>query len=206
MCCDISAVCQTNPTPFPFWPETFSIFLGDVLATICVAGGAYVLWYLLKYPGFRVGANWTFVGWDVQKIGRLPNESDTGMLVFMPNISVTSYDMKVKKVISAVWVRERADVSDPGEILGHRDLQREGVPIETRTTGGELLSLTGPKIERPTSAFRRITFFPIFVQTSDGEFYQAESPGNAAKGIVKLRHQIQKVVYTAKQRILTKLR
>lgn len=199
-------VCQTSPTPFPFWPETFSIFLGDVLATIVVAGGAYVLWYLLKYPGFRVGANWTYVGWDVQKKGRLPNESDSEKLVLMPNISVTSHDLNVKKVISAVWVRERADVTNPGEILGHRDLQQEGVPVETRTTGGDLLRLTGPQIDCPASAFKRITFFPIFVQTSDGEFYQAESPGNAAKGIVKLRYQIQKNVYTAKQRILSKLR
>jgi len=206
MCCNISAAFQTSPPPFPFWPETFSIFLGDVLATIFVGGGAYVLWYLLKYPGFRVGANWTYVGWDFQKKGRPPNESDTEKLVLMPNISVTSHDLKVKKVISAVWVRERADMTNPGEILGRRDLQREGVPVETRTTGGDLLSLTGPTIECPASAFKRITFFPIFVQTSDGEFYQAESPGNAAKGIVKLRYQIQKAVYAAKQRILSKLR
>ena len=98
-------ICQTSPNPFPFWQETLSIFLGDVLATIFVAGSAYVLWYLLKYPGFRVGANWTFVGWDAQKMGRLPNESDTGALTLVPNISVTSHDMNVKKVIAAVWAR-----------------------------------------------------------------------------------------------------
>ena len=108
-------------------------------------------------------------------MGRLPNESDTEKLVLMPNISVISYDVKVKKVISAVWVRERADVNDPGEILEHRDLQREGVPVETRTTGGELLSLNGPRIDCVASVFQRVSSFLIFVRTSDGEFYRAES-------------------------------
>jgi hypothetical protein len=54
-----------------------SIFLGDVLATIFVAGGAYFFWYILKYPGFQVGASWTYSGWDASKMGRLPNESVT---------------------------------------------------------------------------------------------------------------------------------
>jgi hypothetical protein len=37
--------------------ETLSIFLGDVLATAFIALVAYVVWYVVKYPGFRVGAN-----------------------------------------------------------------------------------------------------------------------------------------------------
>jgi hypothetical protein len=205
MCHDIAAICQTNSNSFPFWLETLSIFLGDVLATIFVAIGAYVVWYVLKYPGFRVGANWTYVGWDVQKMGRLPNESDTGTLQLMPNISVVSRDLTVRKVIAAVWVRERADIHDPGEIHGHLDLRRAGVPIGVRTTGGDLLSLTGPKIACQASEFHRISNSPIFIQTSDGEFYQAESPGNTAKGIIKLRYDIQKLVHEAKQRILRKL-
>lgn len=202
----VALICkQAVSLPFPFWLETLSIFLGDVLASVFVAGAAYFLWYLLKYPGFRIGANWTYVGWDVQQMGRLPNESDTGKLVLMPNIAITSHDMNVKKVISAVWVRERADIDNPGEILGHRDLRRDGVPVEIRTTGAEQLTLSGPTIECQASAFLRITRFPIFVQTSDGEFHKAESPGNAASGIVKLRYKIQKSVQTAKQRILAKL-
>jgi hypothetical protein len=196
---------QETQAAFPFWLETLSIFLGDVLATVFVAGAAYAFWYLMKYPGFRAGANWTSVGWDAQKMGRLPNEADTGKMVLMPNISITSHDIQIKKVIAAVWVRERADINDPGEILGHRDLQREGVPVEARTTGGDQLRLTGPKIECQASAFKRITFFPIFVQTSDGEFHKAESPGNAARGIVKLRYRIQNGVYAVKRRILAKL-
>ena len=206
MCYDMAAICQTTPNPFPFWQETLSIFLGDVLATIFIGVGAYLLWYLLKYPGFRVGANWTYVGWDIQKMGRLPNESDTGNLVLMPNISVTSRDMTVKKVIAAVWVRERADLSDPGEIHGVLHLNQVGIPLEHRTTGGDLLNLRGPTITCQASKFQRIFNSPVFIQTSDGEFYQAESPGNMAKGIVKLRYEIQKFLHSAKQRFLRKLR
>jgi hypothetical protein len=202
---DFVAVCQTSPE-FPFWPETFSIFLGDVLATIFIGVGAYSLWYILKYPGFRVGANWSYIGWDLMKIGRLPNESDTGDLQLWPNISVTSRDMTVKKVITSVWVRERADLSDPGEIHGVLHLNQVGVPVEVRTTGGDVLNLTGPTIACDASTFQRIFYCPIFIQTSDGEFYQAESPGNMAKGIVKLRYQIQNFLHSAKMRLLRRLR
>lgn len=206
MCYDVAAICQLGPNPLGFWSETLSIFLGDVLATVFIGASAYVLWYILKYPGFRVGANWSYVGWDVHKMGRLPNESDTGTLQLMPNISVTSRDMTVKKVIVAVWVRERVDVRDPGTIHGMLDLKKAGVPIEVRTTGGDFLSLAGPTISCEASKFQQIFNCPIFVQTSDGEFYQAESPGNRAKGIVKLRYEIQTFLHAAKQRILRKLR
>ena len=205
MCCDISAVYQASPTPFPVWPETFSIFLGDVLAAIFIAGSSYVLWYLLKYPGFRVGANWTYIGWDVKKMGRLPNESDNVDLELMPNISVTSRDMNVKKVIASVWVRERADAHDPGMIYGVLHLQREGMPLEVRTTGGDLLRLPGPRLKCHASMFKQLVNCPIFIQTSDGEYYQAESPGNSAKGIVKMRYEIQNSIYAAKQWVLRKV-
>jgi len=79
-----------EPTAFPFWWETFSIFLGDVAATAVVAVSAYTLFYVLKYPGFRVGANWTFNGWDVGKMGRFSNESDDAPMELRPNVSVVS--------------------------------------------------------------------------------------------------------------------
>jgi hypothetical protein len=205
MCFDISAAWQTGTTSLHFWEETLSIFLGDVLATIFIAGGASVLWYLLKYPGFRVGANWTYTGWDVAKMGRLPNESDNVNLGLMPNISITSLDLTVKKIIASVWVRERADVHDPGVVHGVRHLQREGLPPEVRTTGGDLLTLPGPTIRCHASKFQQIINCPIFVQTSDGEYYKAQSPGNSPTGIVKLRYEIQNFVYTAKQQLLRKL-
>jgi hypothetical protein len=107
--------------------------------------------------------------------------------------------------ISAVWVRERADLFDPGEIHGHLDLRQSGLPPEERTTGGDLLSLPGPEITCQASKFQRIFNSPIFIQTSDGEFYQAESPGNSAKGIVKLRYKTQNFYYAAKKRLLIKL-
>jgi hypothetical protein len=202
---DIAVICQSTAGDFPFWLETLSIFLGDVLATIFLGAGAYILWYVLKYPGFRVSANWTYTGWDVQKMGRLPNGTDPGNLVLMPNISVTSRDMTIKKVITSVWVRERADLSNPGDIHGVLHLDQAGVPVEVRTTGGDLLRLTGPRITCPAAKFQRIFHCPIFIQTSDGEFYQAESPGNMPKGIVKFRYKMQNFFHSTKQRILSKL-
>jgi len=205
MSLDISTACQTSSDLFPFWLETFSIFLGDVAATIFIALGASVIWHMLKYPGFRVGANWTYVGWDMVKMGRLPNASDEGTLQLMPNISVTSRDMTVKKVIHAVWVRERADLHNPGEIHGVLDLKKAGIPLEVRTTGGDLLTLPGPKIVCQANKFQQIFNCPIFIQTSDGEYYRAESPGNSATGIVKMRYSVQTFFYAAKQRLLTRL-
>lgn len=200
----MAAIFLSNP--LSFWMETLCIFLGDVFATIFVGVGAYSLWFILKYPGFRVGANWTYIGWDMEKKGRLPDESDTQDFELMPNVSVTSHDMSVKKVITAIWVREGADVHDPGEIHGVLHLHREGMPAEVRTTGGDLLSLPGPRIKCRGNKFQRIFHSPIFIQTSDGEFYRAESPGNIARGIVKLRYKTQKVIHSATQRFLRKLR
>jgi hypothetical protein len=205
MWCELAAISQTGSSPFPFWWETFSIFLGDVLASIFVGGGAYLLWYILNYPGFRVGANWSYTGWDIQKMGRFPSESDSGKLQLMPNVAVTSRDMTVKKIISAVWVRERADLRDPGHIHGRLDLKQTGIPVEVRTTGGDLLNLPGPSIMCDASQFQKITNCPVFVQTSDGEFYQAMSPGNQPKGIVRLRYKTQDFVSYAKQWLLQKL-
>src|SRR5215472_13442927 len=89
----IAVICQGNPASFPFWKETLSIFLGDVFAVLFIGAAAAVLAYLVKHPGFRVGANWSYIGWDVAKMGRLPNDTDKGDVQFMPNIAVTSYDM-----------------------------------------------------------------------------------------------------------------
>jgi|SRR5580704_6875394 hypothetical protein len=186
--------------------ETLSIFLGDVFATGFIAGGAYILWYLLKYPGFRIGANWSYSGWNLEKMRRLPNDSDNNVnMDLMPNVSVVSRDSTVKKIIVSVWVRERADAHDPGVIHGVRHLQREGVPADIRTAGGDVLSLAGPTIKCDASKFQQIFNCPIFIQTSDGEYHKAQSPGNNPKGIVRLRYGIQDFVYIAKQWLLKKL-
>jgi hypothetical protein len=195
---------QSSTGPLSFGMETFSIFLGDVLATVFVAGAAYFLVWLLKYPGFRVGANWTFVGWDMNKMGRFPNASDEGEMEFMPNVAVTSRDMGVKKIMFAVWVCERPD-TDHGEFLGKLDLPAAGVPVEARTTGGDLLKFPGPRIRRPAAEFQRVTNFPIFVQTSDGQFFKARSPGNEPTGLARFRDRVQNFVDGIRRWIFDKL-
>jgi hypothetical protein len=191
-------------TPRQFWLETLTIFLGDVLATAFVGTVAYLVWYLLKYPGFRVGAGWSFTGWNVQQMGRFPNASDSGTTMeFTPNVGVNSYDTHVKKVIHSIWVRERADVYNPGNILGHRNLQQDGVPQEERTTGGDLLNLHGPRIVRPASKFHEVVNCPVFIQTSDGTFYKAVSVGNLPTGVLRLRDRSKNALYKFRQQLFS---
>jgi hypothetical protein len=196
---------QSSTGPLSFWMETLSIFLGDVFASLFVGGSAYVLIWLLKYPGFRVGANWTYVGWDVSKMGRLPNETDSGEMVFMPNVVVRTRGTGISKTIAVVWVRERADPSDPGDILGKHDLQAAGVPEEARTTGGDLLKFPGPEIRYPTAKFQQIINFPIFVQTADNHFVKAQSPGNQPKGLARFRFWFQDFVDGVQRWIFNKM-
>lgn len=181
--------------------ETLTIFLGDVLATAFIASVGYFVWRLLKYPGFRVGATWSFTGWNIPQMGRLPNASDPGTMEFTPHIGVSSYDTDVKKLVHSVWVRERADSYNPGTILGHRDLHLDGVPTQERTTGGDVLILQGPKIVYPTAKFHEILNSPVFIQTSDGAFYRAESEGNTTWGLLRLQHRARNALHKFKEQI-----
>jgi hypothetical protein len=195
-----------QPSPLPFWLETLSIFLGDVAAVLFIGSVTFLLWYFWKYPGFHVRVEWTLDGWDSQHMGRLPNESDSGTVDLFPNISVTSYDRKVQKIVAAVWVQERADETNPGMILGRMDLEQSGLPSKERTTGkNSSMSFVGPRIPCPASKAQKYMNFPVFVRTSDGELYPAES-ANAPKGIRrKLRYRGEKVIRAAKQWILGRL-
>jgi len=186
-----------------FLLDTLSIFLGDVFAVGFVGLIGYAFWYLVKYPGFTVGASWSFDGWNVKKMGRFPDESDSGPMKCTPNVSVTSYDPSVKKLIHSVWVRERADVYNPGEVLGHRDLFQEGVLPELRTTGGDLLRLAGPAIDCKASEFHTVVNTPIFIETSDGSFYKAFSVGNNPKGILKFRIQCRNAFHRVRLQLFS---
>lgn len=186
-----------------FFIDTLSNFLGDVLAAAFIASVAYLVWRLTKYPGFRVGASWTYKGWNVPQMKRFPNASDTGVMEFVPNVVVNSYDLGVKKIIHSVWVRQRADPNNPGNILGHRDLRRDSVPVEERTTGGDLLTFQGPVIQSSTSKFHEVVNCPVFIQTSDGLFYKAESGGNNPTGVVRLRYRYKNALYKIKQQVFS---
>lgn len=182
-----------------FVREVLVTFVGDVLAAVFLSVVGYAIWYLLKYPGFRVGASWSFTGWDIGKTGRFPDVLDSGEMTFTPNVVVNSYDPNVRKIIHSVWVRERADPFDPGEILGQRDLAREGIDPESRTTGGDLLRFHGPTIVRSASEFQRVVSFPVFVQTTDAQFYRAESIGNSPAGLVGLRYRSKSFVFRVRR-------
>jgi hypothetical protein len=196
--------CLNEPASLSFWWETLSIFLGDIAATVFLASLAYVLFYLLKYPGFRVEANWSSSGGDLRETGRPPGNSDNAPMEVWPNVSVVSRDTDVKKVIVAISVRERADETNPDEVHGVHRLQ-EDTPIEHRTTGADPLKLIGPRISCNASNYQRFSNMPIFIETSDGRLHRAQSPGNPIKGIAKLRYRIQDFSDAAMQSILSKL-
>jgi len=182
-----------------FFLETLAIFIGDVLAVGFVSFLGYCAWRVLKYPGFRVGASWSFKGWDLRAMGRLPTGTDADPMEFTPEISIVSYEAGVKKIIHSIWVRERADVLNPGTILGYRDLKRAGVDIDARTTGGDLLNLQGPMISAPASKFHEVINFPIFIETSDGAYYKAQSAGNLPTGSIKFRYRWRDALHRVRQ-------
>jgi hypothetical protein len=186
-----------------FLLETLAIFVGDVFASAFIALVVYLVWYLFKYPGFRVGAIWTFTGWNVKQMGRFPNPSDSVPMTFTPSIGITSYDTSIRKLIHSVWVRQRADPQDPGNILGHRDLQQDGVLPELRTTGGDLLNLSGPTISCPASRFHEVVNYPVFIQTSDGAFYKAESVGNTPEGLTRFRYRCKNALYKMRRQVFS---
>ena len=55
-----------------FLLETLAIFVGDVCAVAFIALISSLAWRLIKSPGFRVGASWTFKGWSVNQDGQVP--------------------------------------------------------------------------------------------------------------------------------------
>lgn len=179
--------------------QAFANFLGSVFAAAFVALAGYLMWRILRHPGFRVGASWTFTGWNHRAMGRFPNQTDLNPMQFVPNVSITSYDDTVNKIIHSIWVRERADPVDPGKIWGHRDLQREQIPPEMRTTGGDPVRIDGPVISGPASQFHEIINCPVFVETTDGAFYKAESAGNAPTGLVRFRYRCKNALYAARR-------
>lgn len=187
----------------PFLSEILAIFIGDVLATIFIGLSGYLAWRVLRHPGFRVGASWSWKGWDMKTKGRFPAASDNDPMELRAHVGITSYDPDVKRIVHSVWIRQRADVSDPGTILGHRNLQREGIPQEERTTGGDPLQIDGPTIVCPASKFHEVVNCPIFVQTSDGTFYNAESVGNNPEGIIRLRYRYRNALHRARQQFFS---
>lgn len=124
-------------------------------------------------------------------------------MVCMPKIAVNSYDPRLKKIIHAIWVRERSDPYDPGTIFRKRDLQSDDVACQDRTTGGDLLRFDGPCIPCDASNFHTVVNCPIFIQTSDGVFYKAESVGNMAKGVLRLRYRGRNVLYKIRKQLFS---
>lgn len=157
----------------PFWAE----YLGETFSGISVA--ALVTLYVerrikwIEKKSLYVGANWS---WDV--IGAKGQD----YVVLHPNVSVISRTKAPKLIIHSVWVREskpsKKPSKTPAPIYGHFDLTKAGMTHEKRTTGGDPLYIEGPRIDCEKVEMLRVMRYPIWIQTSDNQWFKAQSMGN----------------------------
>jgi hypothetical protein len=66
-----------------------------------------------------------------------------------------------------------------------------------------LLKLHGPTISFPASKFQEVVKYPVFIETSDGAFYKAESVGNAPEGLTGFRHRCRNTLYKARRQVFS---
>lgn len=159
-----------DKTRHPFWTDYGIKTLSGLTVTL-IAGG-YVelrMWWWRK-TGIRIGANW-----QVAK----QSKNGTQVLCISPKVNVVSRAQGrwgTTKIVHSIWVRERADIADPGQIYGKVDLT--DTAVHQRTTGGDPLNLTGAAMLCPPGDAETIMKCPIFVQWTDGTFSKAMSMGN----------------------------
>jgi hypothetical protein len=155
----------------PLWTDYLNNTLSGLTVAIVVA--LYVELRLRWYRrNLRIGANWTWDGLT---------RHDPNYMILHPNVSIVSHRNAPKLIVNSIWVRERKDISNPGQIYGRLDLTK-AVPPDKRTTGGDPLSFDGPSIKSKNLAVEvsKVMRCPIWIQTSDNQWFKAHSPGNVS--------------------------
>ena len=154
----------------PLWTDYLTKTLSGLTVAIIIA--AYVELRLRWYKrNLRIGANWSWEG---------TVRNDPTHMILYPNVGIISHKNAPKLIVNSIWVRERKDISNPGQIYGRLDLTPLFLPNQ-RTTGGDPLNFNGPKIKckNLTVEAAKVMRCPIWIQTSDNQWFKAQSPGNA---------------------------
>jgi hypothetical protein len=97
---------------------------------------------------------------------------------------------------------------NPGQIYGRLDLTK-AVQVDQRTTGGDPMHFTGPRIQSKnlTVEVAKVMRCPIWIQTSDNQWFKAQSPGNvSSQWLKRLWPWRTNKPVTTKGRKLTELR
>jgi len=153
----------------PHWTD---VLVGVTAAVAAAALIGLIVWLFRAFgqvTSLRVGANWTWEG----------TAPDPTYMTLHPNINVVSRTNAPRKIVHSIWVRESKSTRRPGTIYGKVDLINS-VPVQNRTTGGDPLNLVGPtiKCKNLKVEVERVMNCPIWIQTSDGKWYRAQSMGN----------------------------
>jgi hypothetical protein len=164
----------------PLWTDYLSETLSGLTVATIVA--TYVELRLRWYrKHLRIGANWTWEG-----LAR----NDPSHILLHPNVSIVSHKNAPKLIVHSVWVRQRKNISNTGQIYGHLDLTQAAppIPIDKRTTGGDPLFFEGPRIKSKnlTVEVSKVMHCPIWIQTSDNQWFKAQSPGNVSSNWLSL--------------------
>jgi hypothetical protein len=69
--------------------------------------------------------------------------------------------------------------------------------------GGDLLKLHGPTISCHASQFHEVVNYPVFIETSDGAFYKAESVGNNPEGLTRFRYRCKNALNKVRRQVFS---
>jgi len=165
---------------YAHWTE----FIVGVSVTVVGAAliGSVVWLYraLGQSTSLRIGANWT---WEATP--------DPTYVTLRPNVNVVSRSNAPEKIVHSIWVRERKNICNPGQIYGKIDLV-DKLPVEKRTTGGDPLNLVGPPITYQKTKAETVMRCPIWIQTTDNKWYKAQSMGNPPRLAERLRLKLRR--------------
>lgn len=165
----------------PHWIDIVIGASGALVAAVIFGLSTWILAAIRRSASIRVGANWTLDG-----LGSQP-----GFIRMHPNLNVISRRNSPKLIVHSIWVRESKSNRKPGNIYGKIDLT-SSTAASHRTTGGDPLNLTGPIIICPNeqSNFEKALKYPVWIQTTDNQWFKAQSAGNPPALAERIRSKL----------------
>lgn len=163
----------------PHWTEFILGVAVTVVSAVLIGSFVWLCRALSQSTGLRIGANWTYEA-----------TADPAYVTLRPNVNVVSRSNAPAKIVHSIWVRERRDIYNPGQIYGKIDLV-DKLSAEKRTTGGDPLNLAGPTITYRKTEAETVMRCPIWIQTTDNKWYKAQSMGNPPRLAERLRLKLR---------------